>query len=87
MHAFGSFVRKHRVVLMLAFLVGWCSVAGVFMWRAKTTSPTLMEAELAACVKMCSPFRAELETTRQELAFQRSWRGPSYKYPECKCVR
>jgi hypothetical protein len=87
MRAIGSFVRKYRAVLMLAFLSAWCAVAGVLMWRAKTASPTFMEAELAACIKRCSPLRAELETARQERAYQQpSWRGPGHTYAVCKCI-
>jgi hypothetical protein len=80
------FIREHRVTLAIAFLVLWCATGGVFMWRAKTTSPTFLEAELASCVEKCSPKRAELETTRPERVYQQpSWRGPASKYPECKC--
>lgn len=82
-----SFMREHRVARVVVFLVVWCAIAGVFMWHAKTTSPTFLEAELASCAKKCSPKRAELETTRQERAYQQSsWRSPASKYPECKCL-
>lgn len=81
-------VRKHRHVLLLAYFIGCCAVAGIYIWYAKTTSSTFLEAELAACIMKCSPFRAKLGTTRQDLAYQEpALRGPEYKSPECKCVR
>lgn len=62
-------------------------MAGIYIWYAKTTSSTFLEAELAACIMKCSPFRAKLGTTRQELAYQEpALRGPDYRSPECKCI-
>jgi hypothetical protein len=86
MRGIGSFVPKHLVFVV--YFIGCCAVAGIYVWYAKTASSAFLEAELAACIKKCSPFRAKLETTRQELAYQqRSGRGSAYKSPECKCVR
>ncbi len=80
-----AFVRRNRGVLFLSFLVAWSATAGIFMWRAKTSSPTILEAELASCKNKCSPRPFRLETTRQERAYQNSWRGAPPKYPECIC--
>ena len=72
----------------VVYFVGCCLVAGLYLWYAKTTSSAFLEAEIAACAKQCSPSRAKLETTRQELAYQRPpWRGATYNSPECRCVR
>jgi len=76
MHSIASFARRHRTVLLLSFIAFWCAAAGYFMWRAKTASPTFIEAELVACQRKCSPLRAALETSRPERAFQQnSWRA------------
>ena len=70
------------------YFIACCVVAGGYMWYVKTTSSRFLEAELAACVKKCSPFPAKLETTRQELTYQQPpWRSPAYNHPVCRCVR
>jgi hypothetical protein len=86
-HGIGLFVRKHLQVLVVVYFIGCCAVAGIYVWYVKITSSTFLEAELAACFKKCSPLRAKLEATRQELSYQQPpWRSPEYKYPECKCI-
>jgi hypothetical protein len=88
MRGIGNFRSKHRHGLVVVYVIGCCAVAGGYLWYARTTSSTFLEAELAACVKQCSPFKARLEATRQELAYQQPpWRSPAYKNPQCKCVR
>ncbi len=84
MPGIGSLAREHHHGLLVIYFIACCAAAGIYMWYAKATSSTFLDAELAACIKQCSPVGAKLETTRQELAYQR--RGPTYKYPECKCV-
>lgn len=82
------FVAAGRPLLQVVYFIACCAGAGLFMWYAKTTSSTFLEAELASCREKCSPFPAKLEATRQELAHQqRSRRGPAYQSPECQCVR
>jgi hypothetical protein len=80
-----AFIARHRVALFFAFLAIYSVTTGYFMWQAKTTHPTLLEAEEASCRMKCSPRPFRLETTRQERAYQNSWRGPPSKYPECIC--
>ena len=80
-----AFLQRNRGTLFLALLVAWSSLAGIFMWRAKSSSPTFIEAEQALCRKKCSPRPFRLETSRQELAYQNTWRGPPAKYPVCIC--
>jgi hypothetical protein len=83
-----AFAKRHSIALFLSFLATWCAVAGYFMWRARTANPTFFEAERLACENRCKPLAFELQTTRQERAYQQpSWRGPAAKYPECVCVR
>jgi len=72
---------------LVVYFIACCAIAGAYMWRANATSSTFLEGELAACIKQCSPLRAKLEATRQELAYQQPpWRSQAYNYPVCKCA-
>ena len=83
-----AFAKRHSRALLVSFVAAWCAAAGVLMWRAKAANPTFIEAERLACEKKCRPFAFELQTTRQERAYQQpSWRSPAAKYPECVCIR
>jgi hypothetical protein len=80
--------RKRRHGLFVVYVLACCAVAGIYLWHAMSMSSTFLEAELAACSKKCSPFRARLATTRQGLAYQEpSLHGPAYQVPACQCVR
>jgi hypothetical protein len=87
MRGIASFARWLGRVPWVVYFVGCCVGAGAYLWYVKATSSAFLEAERAACVKKCSPSRAKLETTRQELAHQRpAWRGETYNAPECRCL-
>ena len=51
MRGIGSVARKHGHVRLAVYFVGSCSVAGIYLWYAKTTSSAFLEAEIAACAR------------------------------------
>jgi hypothetical protein len=80
--------RERGNAPLVPYFIVCCAVAGLFIWLANSTSSAFLEAELAACTANCSPARARLEATRQELVHQKRTRHASaYQLPECTCLR
>jgi hypothetical protein len=53
------FVRKHRVVLTLAFLVLWSGAVGWWLSQAATGEPRFTKQD--ECAKICAPLSSHVE--------------------------